>query len=54
MMDRSIKRIYLREDINLTEPKIDPYICFREHSSDMIVVITHSGWCLKYTISESK
>lgn len=54
MMGRSCKRIYVCEEFGLQEGKVEPYICFRDVHSEMLVILFHSGWCLKYSVSVAK
>lgn len=49
--DRSVKKMNMNEELGIPESQIEPYICFNEPSG-MIVVITHGGWCLKYSPSK--
>ena len=43
----------INEELGIPEGQIEPYICFNEPSG-MIVVITHGGWCLKYSPAKGR
>ena len=47
MLERSVKRLNVKQELG-TE-KVEPYICFVEQSG-MVVLITYSGMCLKFTL----
>ncbi len=48
MLERSVKRLNVKQELG--SEKVEPYICFTEQSG-MVVLITYTGMCLKYTLS---
>jgi hypothetical protein len=48
MLERSQKRLNVKQELG--QDKVEPYICFTEQSG-MVVLITFTGMCLKYTLS---